>query len=160
MAVTTSEIDASDDELEEILDMSRMMMRDKAENNILLADVQFEDKEIKQAMDLAVSEFNSMPPSSNLNWRLIPEDILFVGTASYLMLAESFMQLRNQVSVPTDGMGVVGVDDKSQFYQQLRDTLKREFLRKSRKKKNEMNIAAGFGSMSSGYSNVSRFTNN
>lgn len=160
MSIATSEINATEEELEEILELSRMILRDKAEKNILLGSVQFKDKEIKRAIKMAVSEFNSMPPNTNLHWRKVPEDILFKGTAAWLMLSESFLQVRNQVSVPTDGLGVVGIDDKMQHYQQLRQVLNREFKTKCRSVKNEMNIASGFGSLSSGYTNVSRFTNN
>lgn len=149
----------TDPELQEFTDVIRMILRDKTENNILLGDVQFTDDEIRLAVRMATSEFNSMPPSTAMSWRLIPEDILFLGVATWLMLSESFLQLRNQVSIPSDGLGVIGVDDKTQFYQQLRGSLKQEFIAKMREKKNEMNIASGFGSLSSGYTHVSRFTN-
>lgn len=149
----------STSDISEIVDIVRLIFRDKAENNILLGDVQFSDEEVENAVKMTAAEFNSMPPTTSMSWRLIPEDILFLGVATWLLLSESFLQLRNQVSIPTDGLGVVGVDDKTQFYQQLRGQLKQEFTAKCRAKKNEMNIAAGFGSLSSGYVNVSRFTN-
>lgn len=146
-------------EIQEITDVIRLIFRDKAENNILLGDVQFTDEEVENAVKMTATEFNSMPPTTSMSWRLIPEDILFIGVATWLLLSESLLQLRNQVSIPTDGLGVVGVDDKTQYYQQLRSQLKQEFIAKCREKKNEMNIASGFGSLSSGYVNVSRFTN-
>lgn len=160
MPVTGESIDATEDELEELLEAVRMLLRDRSDANILLQDVQFSDEEIKRAVDWTVSEFNSMPPNTQSSWRRLPEDLLFIGVASWLMLTESFLQLRNQVSVPTDGLGVVGIDDKTQYYQQLRSQLKSEFQQKARQIKNEMNIAAGFGSLSSGYAGVSRFNNN
>lgn len=158
MSVSAVKFDAEEDELEELKEMIKLLLRDKSSNNILLADVQFTEEDVENAVKMTVNSFNSMSPRTRMSWRHIPEDLLFLGTASWLMLSESFLQLRNQVSVPTDGMGVVGIDDKTQHYQQLREMLKRDFETKSRQVKNEINIASGFGSMSSGYVNVSRFT--
>ena len=160
MSVTGKHIRISKDELSELLETVRMVLRDYADRNFLLMDVQFTDKEMIRAIELTVSEFNSIPPMTSIDWRFIPEDLLFKGVASWLLLSESFLQLRNQVSVPTDGLGVVGVDDKTQFYQQLRAQLKSEFDEKARNVKDAMNIASGFGSLSSGYAGVSRFSQN
>jgi len=157
MPVNGNPINAAAEELEELMDMVRMMMRDYADNNILLMDAQFKEKEIKMAMRLAVSDFNSLPPNTQLSWRLLPEGLLLQGVTHWLLLSESFLQLRNQVSVPTDGLGVVGIDDKSQYYQQLRGQLKSEYDQRCRLIKNEMNIASGYGSLGSGYAGVSRF---
>ncbi len=73
------------------------------------------------------------------------------------MLSESFLQIRNQISVQTDGLGVVGLDDKYQLYYNQMQDLKREFKDGTQQFKYAQNIARGFGSLSSGYANVSRF---
>ena len=157
MPITGEDIDATEDELQELVDCVRLVMRDYALNNHLLREVQFEDKEIRKAVDLAVSEYNALPPETSLDWRNIPEALLFLGTTRWLMLSESFLQIRNQVSVQTDGLGVVGIDDKYQLYNQQMQQLRADFNQKSREVKTARNLATGYGSLSSGYANVSRF---
>lgn len=152
--------DITPDELQDLTDCIRMLLRDYAPNNMLLDDLQFSDKEIRLAVRLVVSEYNSMPPNSNVTWRFIPEDILFLGAARWLMLSESFLQIRNQVNVPSDGLGVIGIDDKFQFYQSAGEHLKAEYQQKMRATKSAQNIASGYGSLASGYAGVSRFHNN
>ena len=152
--------DPSGPELAEFLESVRMLMRDYAPNNLLLEDTQFKDEEIVRAIRMAVSEYNSMSPSTRITWRALPEDLLFLGVARWLTLSESFLQIRNQVAVPTDGLGVVGIDDKFQLYQSLTEQLKQEFQQRCRMLKNEMNLASGYGSLRSGYAGVSRFYNN
>ena len=80
-----------------------------------------------------------------------------MGALRYLMQSESFLQIRNQTTVQTDGMGAVGLDDKHPMYQRMTTQLKNDFLAAARKYKNQVNIARGFGGMSSGYQNVTRF---
>lgn len=160
MAVTGEDPDATDEELEELVEHVKLLLRDRAENNILLHDVQFSPKEIKRAITLTESDFDEMPPQTTFGWRNMPEGMLFLGVASWLMLSESFLQVRNQVSVPTDDLGVVQLDDKAPMYQRLRQQLKAEFDQKARARKNEINIASGYGSLSSGYAAVSRFSQN
>lgn len=160
MTVMGNTVDASEEELAEFVECVRMVMRDYAPNNILLDDVEFEKAEIERAIKMAVSEFNRTPIQTAYSWRQIPEDLLFLGTAAWLMLSNSFLQMRNQVSVPSDGLGVIGIDDKYQLYFNQRQAMKAEFKEGVRALKDEINISQGFGSMPSGYSNVSRFHHN
>lgn len=160
MAITGTDVDITDEERQEFIECVRLILRDFALNNILLDDVQFSDKEIDRAIDLATSRFNSTPVLSSLSWRKIPEDILFHGTAYWLMLSESFLQVRNQVSVPADDLGVIGIDDKMQLYNQAAQQLRADFDNRVREWKDATNLARGYGDFSSGYSNVSRFHHN
>lgn len=160
MAITGTTVNITDEERQEFIECVRLIMRDYASNNIMLDDVQFTDKEVDRAITLATSRFNSTPVLSALTWRDIPEDILFHGTAYWLMLSESFLQVRNQVSVPADDLGVIGIDDKMQLYNSLAQQMKADFDQRVRDWKDAMNLASGYGSFSSGYSNVSRFHHN
>lgn len=157
MAITGVQADITDEEKQVFVECVRLMMRDYGVNNHLLQKVQFEDKEIYRAIDLAVSQWNSTPPVSVATWRHIPEHILFLGATRWLMQAESFLQIRNQISVQTDGLGVVGLDDKYQLYYNQMQDLRNEFKAETQERKYADNIATGFGSLGSGYANVSRF---
>jgi hypothetical protein len=157
MAVTATPLNAAPDEYDEFKACVRMLLRDYASNNIVLDTVQFTDTEFDRCVRMAVSEFNSTSPQTSMEWRQIPEHILFLGTARYLMLSESFLQIRNQVSVQTDGLGAVGLDDKYALYSQCERSLNGEFKSLVRQYKNELNMRAAFGGLSSGYLYVSRF---
>lgn len=151
------QIDVTDEELEEVVACIRMFLRDYATNNILLDDVQFKDKEVRRAIRLVESEFNAIPPLTATDWRQIPEAMLFLGVGRWLMLSESFLQIRNQVSVQTDGLGVVGIDDKHNMYASQAQMLRNDFMQQAKELKVSKNLESGYGGMSSGYANVSRF---
>lgn len=156
MAITTV-LDVTDEEMQEIVGMCRMVLRDFVPNNILLDDVQFPDKDIRGALRLALSDYNAMPPLTNVHWRNLPEGLLITGICRWLMMSESFLQMRNQISVQTDGLGVVGLDDKYQLYASQASQLKNDFQIQARELKTSRNLESGYGTMSSGYQNVSRF---
>lgn len=158
MSVQGSEINADDSELEELSKEVRYRLRDFVDQNTLLDDVKFSEEEIKRAVKQAESHFNRLnPPISNLDWRKIPENILFLGVTRYLMQAESFRQLRNQVQVQSDNLGAVCIDDKHRPYNALNQQLRQEFKEAAKEWKKRINIQSGFGNLSSGYANVSRF---
>lgn len=161
MSVTApaSGVDITDAELEEFVELVMMLLRDKSENNILLNRIQFPPADVKRAIRMATGHYNMMSPQTAVTWRALPETLLFHGTAYYLMLSESFLQARNQVSVNTDGLGVVGIDDKAGLYQQIGAGLKATFEEYARNIKTEQNMLAAFGRVSSGYLHVSRFHN-
>lgn len=160
MAVTGLDVNITEAERQEFIDCVRLILRDFALNNILLDEVQFSDAEIDRAIEMATLRFNSTPVLTSFDWRSIPEDILFHGVAYWLMLSESFLQLRNQVSVPADDLGVIGIDDKYQLYTQHAQQMRQTFEQHIRDWKDAYNINRGYGSFHSGYSNVSRFHHN
>lgn len=150
-------VDATDRELEIFKDDIRMLLRDRAPNNILLDDVQFTDADVLRAVRFATNQFNLIAPSSSVSWRLVPEPILFLLTASWLTMSESFLQIRNQISVPSDGLGVIGIDDKWGQYTQMRESLRNEAEALAKQYKVQQNLESSYGSLSSGYAHVSRF---
>lgn len=157
MTVVGSNTNISDPELDAFAMKIRILMRDKAENNILLDNVQFTREEILCAIELAVSSYNTMTPATVVDFTGVPDDILFHWAAYYLTLSESFLQVRNQVSVPTDNLGVIGLDDKFGLYNALGRELKSYAEAKARAYKNQLNAEAAYGCVPSGYANVTRF---
>ncbi len=137
----------------------RMFLRDvpgkipgSGSENILLDDVEFSDPELDFAKELAVSRFNSAnPPIRAHAAEAIPIDILLLGVSGFLMNAESFRQLRNQVSA-SDGEVPLGIDDKHAAYVQLRKFLLDEYDTRVTAYKVQKNMSACWGSVNSGYS--------
>ena len=157
MTVTGNRVGITDSELEEFADLVKMVMRDHGPLNLLLGDVDFKPQEYYNAIRLAVSEYNILPPLSSVDFRGIPESVLFHWTAYYLMLSQTFLQLRNQSSVPTDNIGVIGIDDKAGLYQGIAQNMKMQAKSAAKEYKVAQNIQSGYGSLSSGYAHVSRF---
>jgi len=132
----------------------RMYMRDYAPNNILLDQVQFGHEEITKAISYMTDEWNRIPPLSNDDIEVIPKSMVTIGAAAWLMQSEAFLQLRNQASYQDGSVQGIGVDDKHMLYLQFSRALKEEWKNSAMEWKKARNVAAGFGSVGSGY----RFT--
>lgn len=141
-------------------DQVRMFMRDYANNNILLDDVQFTDAELNNALEMAVSSFNAMTPQSNLTPSSFPTHLrylLLIGTTRFLLMSESLMQVRNQATVQDGDIAPIGISDKAALYAQLSQQLKAEWDELSRGVKTQNNMEGAYATLGSGYRNVSRF---
>lgn len=141
-------------------DQVRMFMRDYADNNILLDTVQFTDAELNNALEMAVSAFNAITPQSSLTPQTFPTHLrylLLIGTTRFLLMSESFMQVRNQATVQDGDIAPIGISDKAALYAQLAKQLKDEWDELSRGIKTQNNMESGYNSLGSGYRNVSRF---
>ena len=57
-------------------DQVRMFMRDYANNNILLDDVQFTDVELNLALAMAASAFNTITPQTNFTPQTFPPQLM------------------------------------------------------------------------------------
>lgn len=151
-------IDATDAEYVVLRDEIRNFMRDYPQLNILLDAVEFENKDIDNAIKRVTQWYNVMPVMTNLTWRNVPEILIFQGAAAQLLLSGAILKFRNQASVPTDGLGVIGLDDNAAAYVNLAQQMMAEVKQAMRDTKTEMNQRSFYGSLSSGYANVSRFT--
>lgn len=156
--VGSAPIDATEEEYEILRSEIRAFMQDVPQKNILLDDVEFKNSDIDNAVKRVVQWYNVMPVMSSLTWRQIPEIFIFQGAAAQLLLSGAILKLRNQLSVPTDGLGVISIDDNASAYASLGQQLKEEVKAAMRERKIEINQRQFYGSLSSGYANVSRFT--
>lgn len=141
-------------------DQVRMFMRDRADNNILLDQVQFDDKELNLALEMAVSAYNSVTPQTSLTPQSFPphlQYVLLVGTVRFLLMSESFLQARNQATVQDGDVSPIGIDDKAALYSQLAKSLKDEWDELVRGIKTQNNMESAYNSIGSGYRNVTRF---
>jgi hypothetical protein len=141
-------------------DQVRMFMRDYANNNILLDDVQFTDTELNLALAMATSAFNTITPQTNFTPSTWPPHLMYlllVGTVRFLLMSESFMQARNQATVQDGDISPIGISDKAQLYSTLAQQLKAEWDELARGVKTQNNMEAAYASLGSGYRNTSRF---
>lgn len=141
-------------------DQVRMFMRDRADRNILLDEVQFEDSELNFALEMAVSAFNSVTPQTVFTPMSFPQHlqyVLLIGTVRFLLTSESFMQARNQATVQDGDVSPIGIDDKAALYAQLAKSLRDEWDELVRGIKTQNNMESGYNSLGSGYRNVTRF---
>lgn len=141
-------------------DQVRMFLRDKAEHNLLLDHVQFSDDELNLAMEMAASAFNTITPMSSFTASTFPINLrylLLIGTARFLMMSESFIQLRNEVTFQDGDISPAGIFGKQAAYSQLAAQLKAEWDELSRGVKSQLNMEGAYATLSSGYRYTSRF---
>jgi hypothetical protein len=141
-------------------DQVRMFLRDRADKNILLDDVQFTDDELNQATEMTVSAYNCVTPQTRHTPSSFPEHaryLLLIGTARYLLMSESFMQVRNQATYQDGDIAPIGIDDKAALYSQMAQSLKAEWDELVRGMKTQNNMESAYNTVGSGYRNVSRW---
>jgi len=139
-------------------DQVRMFLRDKAENNILLANVQFTDSELNLAAEMAAEAFNAVTPQTRFTASTFPNKyVLLLGTCRFLMMSETFLQIRNQATYQDGDIAPIGIDDKQAAYAQLARLLKEEWDELVRGIKTQNNMEAAYNSLGSGYRSVARF---
>lgn len=145
-------------------DNIRMFLRDYAlgklpggQGNIILDDVQFTPDELTNAIYFAVQAYNAVTPISSVTEETFPNPyLLLIGTARFLMMSESFHQLRNQVHVQDGDIAPTGIYEKHQLYLQLAQQLKAEFDELTRNIKNQQNMEGAYGFLGSGYRYIGR----
>jgi len=141
-------------------DQVRMFLRDRADRNILLDDVQFADEDLNLAMEMATSAFNAVTPQSYFTPSTFPEHlqyVLLIGTVRFLLMSESFLQVRNQATYQDGDIAPIGIDDKQAAYAQLAQVLKGEWDELVRGTKTQSNMEGAYQSLGSGYRHVGRF---
>ncbi len=139
-------------------DQVRMFLRDRADRNILLDDVQFTDDELNFATEMATEAFNAVTPQSAFTASSFPNKyILLIGTVRFLLNSESFLQIRNQASYQDGDVAPIGVSDKMAAYAQLAQQLKAEWDELVRGMKTQANMESAYNQLGSGYRNVARY---
>lgn len=144
-------------------DLVRMFMRDvpgkipgTGQENILLDDVEFSEKELDNAIRFTTSRYNAMTPTSRLPPDAIEEYVLLVGVAAFLLKSEAIRQVRNDSDAQDADVQQVAIDKKMQQYYFVAGKLDEEYERYARGIKTEENMRRAYGGLSSGYSTVSR----
>ena len=141
-------------------DQIRRFMRDFPDKNILLDAVEFSQDDVNQGVEVVTSRYNVVTPISSISpqsWPANAKYLLLLGVATYLIKSCTFLQLRNQATYQDGDIQPIGIDDKYPMYMQLWQTLDQEWLQLTKEYKTQLNLEKAYGSLSSGYRNVSRF---
>jgi hypothetical protein len=141
------------------MDHVRLFLRDRADRNILLDEVQFADEDLSLAMEMATSAFNVVTPQSYFTPPTFPENlryVLLIGTVRFLLMSESFLQVRNQATYQDGDIAPIGIDDKQAAYAQLAQVLKGEWDELVRGVKTQNNMEGGYLSLGSGDQHAGR----
>jgi len=135
-------------------------MRDRADRNILLDDVEFTDEDVNQGLEFVTSAYNAVTPQTDImpqSWPPHLQYVLLLGVSWYLIKSATFLQLRNQATYQDGDIQPIGIDDKYPLYMQLWQSLKQEWDTIVRDIKTQNNLESAYGYVGSGYANVSRF---
>lgn len=130
-------------------DEVREYLSDYPESNLLLDKEEFGDTFISLCMELALSEYNSIPPTTSLDMLMFPsKSILLFGTCWQMFQGRSAMMARNQLSY-SDGGLQIPVEEKYELYSNLAATFRALFSEASVKLKLSTNMEGGWSSVSS-----------
>jgi hypothetical protein len=129
-------------------------IRDKAENNLLIDGVEFSPTVISVAMDLAVSEYNLIPPLSLATVSIFPSKALLMsGTLYKMFLGQAALLARNTMSYSDGGISIP-VEERFQLYATLGNMYQQEFQTSARALKTHLNLESGWGNVSSEYAYI------
>jgi hypothetical protein len=103
-------------------------------------------------IELALSQFNMMPPLSGFNLDNFPSKaILLYGTLSHLFTGQAALLARNTMSY-SDGGLQIPVEERYQMYIDLSSRYASAFAAASQAYKIHENMEAGWGGVASDYS--------
>lgn len=129
----------------------REYLSDKPELNHLLDGVEFPDAMISIAMDLAVNEFNLIPPLSAVDINTFPNRALLMSGTIYKMLTGQATLLARNTMAYNDGGVSIPIEERAQLYQSLAATFQSDFQTAARAYKIQANYKSGWGGISSDY---------
>lgn len=129
-------------------------LRDKVELNLLSEGEEFSPTFINIAMELAVSEFNLVPPIGSVTKETFPNKALLMsGTLYKLFAGQAALSARNTMSY-TDGGLSIPIEEAYSMYRELSALFQADFVNGAKQLKIFMNIESGWGGVSSDYSRM------
>lgn len=131
----------------------RMYVNDFAPQNYLIDGEEFSDELINFCIEMAIEEYNSVPPLSSLNPYTFPsKSILLWGTLWKMFSSRASYLIRQQMAY-TDGGLQIPISENGEAYLALAGQYQQQFNQASRTLKTQQNMEAGWGSTSSDAAN-------
>ena len=134
----------------------RKFLRDIDELNELLEGKESTDSQLRMAIEDALDDWNSTPPiitAATLE-NHPAKRLLLRGAAIEVLISAGIWHSRNRLSYSDGGITVAIHGDKAQDYQAWADRFAREYENKKTEVKKAANIAAGWGGVSSEYTEI------
>lgn len=131
----------------------RQHLGDFAEENVLLDREEFNDREIDIAIRLAIQDYNSTPPLTQIVNGKTPDildAVLMLGILYQLYRGKAAQNARNQLNY-SDGGITVATNDRGPFYLQLAQQYKADFDARVPQVKAYLNLNNAYGELSSDY---------
>ena len=130
-------------------DEVRQFLADKMENNHLLDGEEFSRTSIALAIELAISEYNFMPPIGGTDITNFPsKTLLMSGTCWKLFSGASALLARNTMAY-SDGGLTIPVEERAPLYMSLAAMFQESFLVSARALKTHLNMEDGWGEVRS-----------
>lgn len=132
-------------------DEVREFLVDYTENNHLLDGVEFSDTRISLATELAISEFNIIPPMGGVtidSFVRQGKGLLITGICWKLFEGQSALLARNHMNY-SDGGVSLPIEERFQLYQALSETFKAQFISSASRAKQYLNMESGWGEVRS-----------
>ncbi len=128
----------------------REFIADYAENNHLLDGEEFSDTRIALATELAMSEFNMIPPIGGVSvdtFLRTGKTVVMCGILWKLFSGQAALLARNHMSYSDGGINIP-VEERMELYLRLSDMYRSEFVNSATNLKRQLNLEAGFGEVS------------
>lgn len=123
----------------------REYLSDYPEENLLLDREEMSDTYIELCMELAVSEFNILPPRSAHTVDNFPSmSLLLLATCWQMYQGKAALMARNHLSY-SDGGLQIPVEEKYEIYQTLANHFKEQYETAAGRLKIHMNMEDGWG---------------
>lgn len=129
----------------------RNFLRDTKENNHLLDDIENPDSIIRLSMDLAISDFNAIPPKSNFALTGFEyKTVLLYGTCWQLFLGLMALAARNTMSYSDGGLDIP-IEERFPYYAQMAQMYQQMYQSLAKPVKIQLNMESCWDSISSDY---------
>ncbi len=136
-------------------DEVREFIADYVENNHLLDDVEFSDTRISLATELAISEFNMIPPIGGVSLNTFiraGKALMMSGILWKLFEGQAALLARNTMSYNDGGISLP-IEERMPLYQSLAAEYQNNFMSSAARVKQYLNIESGWGSVESDAAN-------
>lgn len=132
-------------------DEVREFIADYTENNHLIDGVEFSDTRISLATELAITEFNVIPPLGGAtidSFIRQGKSLLITGVCWKLFEGQCALLARNTMNYSDGGISLP-IEERFPLYQSLAESFKAQFLSSASRVKQYLNMESGWGEVRS-----------
>lgn len=127
----------------------REFLHDKVENNHLLDEEEFSKTNIALAIELAISEYNYIPPIGGTDVNNFPSKALLMSGTCWKLFAGAAALLARNTMAYSDGGLTIPVEERAPLYMSLASMFQESFLSTAQKLKIHLNMEDGWGEVRS-----------